>query len=413
MACFRRLASTATRWTARIEEANFDTRSVPGALGFTVFCFLLPYIEQESLYQQSATCAIPGNVGVVNVFAVINGTCLASHPIAAYRCPDEPSPSGHTGMTATTTDAPTHGRRATMRPITWCSAIRPRRTMPPCKHTEAPKAPRRSRPSATGRSNTIFFTERYATCSLVGVANSCSDIRQPVGGLEHHLEAAVLHERTDAAGAVAATADDAPVDGKLAAMSAVSDSARLAYRLRFQQGAIAARRRNPGLPGRRQRALRRPGHFQRRLGVPLRSARRQYLWEMIGRMKNIALTHPVSFAIAAMLCLAGCGRRSAPLPRTYPVHGKATYENGAPVTAGLVQFQPQSEPSVTTAGVIRNDGSYSLTTMRDGLRAEGAVAGPNRVFDNPGGECPCRSTNGQSENRATGNNCPHGLSHAL
>lgn len=97
-------------------------------------------------------------------------------------------------------------------------------------------------------------------------------------------------------------------------------------------------------------------------------------------MKNIALTHPVSFAIAALLCLAGCGRRSAPLPRTYPVHGKATYENGAPVTAGLVQFQPQSEPSVTTAGVIRNDGAYSLATMRDGLRAEGAVAGPNRVF---------------------------------
>ncbi len=31
-----------------------------GALGFTVFCFLLPYLEQESLYQQSATCVIPG-----------------------------------------------------------------------------------------------------------------------------------------------------------------------------------------------------------------------------------------------------------------------------------------------------------------------------------------------------------------
>ena len=56
------------------------------------------------------------------------------------------------------------------------------------------------------------------------------------------------------------------------------------------------------------------------------------------------------------------------------------------MTGGLVQFQPRSAPSVTTIGVIRNDGTYSLTTMRDGVRTDGAVAGPNRVLVTPAEE---------------------------
>jgi hypothetical protein len=46
----------------------------------------------------------------------------------------------------------------------------------------------------------------------------------------------------------------------------------------------------------------------------------------------------------------------------------------------LVQFQPTASLSVATTGKIQSDGTYSLTTMRDRLRAEGALAGPNRVI---------------------------------
>lgn len=84
--------------------------------------------------------------------------------------------------------------------------------------------------------------------------------------------------------------------------------------------------------------------------------------------------------LAGMLCWLGCGHRPAPLPATYRVHGTVVYKDGTPVTRGLVQFQPQADASVTTTAAIGKDGAYSLTTMRDGLRAEGAVAGPNRVI---------------------------------
>jgi hypothetical protein len=77
--------------------------------------------------------------------------------------------------------------------------------------------------------------------------------------------------------------------------------------------------------------------------------------------------------------LAGCGKPAKPLPPTYPVHGRVTYKDGAPVRDGFVQFQPASDAWVTTAGAIQSDGTYNLTTMRDHLRADGAVAGPNRV----------------------------------
>jgi hypothetical protein len=78
--------------------------------------------------------------------------------------------------------------------------------------------------------------------------------------------------------------------------------------------------------------------------------------------------------------LAGCGHRDAPLPPTFPVHGRVCYADGSPVVNGLVQFQPEADRSVTTTGIIAGDGSYALTTVRNGLRAKGAVAGPNRVI---------------------------------
>lgn len=95
------------------------------------------------------------------------------------------------------------------------------------------------------------------------------------------------------------------------------------------------------------------------------------------------LNRRVGLLLAATVCLTGCGKHPDFLPTTYPVHGKVTRQDGAPLHGGMIQFQSQAEPSVTTRGAIRDDGTYSLITMRDGLRAEGAVAGPNRVIVTP------------------------------
>jgi hypothetical protein len=85
-------------------------------------------------------------------------------------------------------------------------------------------------------------------------------------------------------------------------------------------------------------------------------------------------------AICVVISVAGCSKAPPPLPPTHSVHGRVTYANGEPVVDGLVQFRSDRDRSVITSGVIRKDGTYSLVTSRDGLRADGAVAGPHNVL---------------------------------
>lgn len=70
-----------------------------------------------------------------------------------------------------------------------------------------------------------------------------------------------------------------------------------------------------------------------------------------------------------MLLCAGCNRG----PQMAPVTGKVTY-NGQPLTFGVVQFQSASgQPA---RGEIQSDGTFSLSTFRQG---DGAVVGSHRV----------------------------------
>jgi hypothetical protein len=100
-------------------------------------------------------------------------------------------------------------------------------------------------------------------------------------------------------------------------------------------------------------------------------------------MSHSADSRPVSVGLIALVVIltfsSGCGRRPDPLPTTYPVHGVVEYKDGSLVTGGLVQFFPEADSSVLTAGTIEDDGSFSLTTTRPKQRSTGAVAGPNRV----------------------------------
>ena len=99
---------------------------------------------------------------------------------------------------------------------------------------------------------------------------------------------------------------------------------------------------------------------------------------------HLPISNPQSLIVStvfvfAAASLGGCGEQAKPLPATYPVHGKVTYQDGKPVADAMVRFHPESEPRVVTSAVTGNDGAYSLVTQRNGLRAAGAVAGPNRV----------------------------------
>ena len=118
----------------------------------------------------------------------------------------------------------------------------------------------------------------------------------------------------------------------------------------------------------------------------------------------------IPFCMMVGACLIGCASPTQPIPTTYPVHGRVTYEDGTPVTDGLVQFHPDASLSVATTGKIQSDGTYSLTTMRDGLRAEGALPGP-KSRDRARGE---RERRKQTRSAASaGTSFFHDLSHPL
>lgn len=72
----------------------------------------------------------------------------------------------------------------------------------------------------------------------------------------------------------------------------------------------------------------------------------------------------------------GCGGGS----RTYPVEGKVVFkEDNAPFPGGMVVFEPSAEDAlkVSSTGEIKPDGTFRLTTYKDG---DGAVEGPQRVL---------------------------------
>jgi hypothetical protein len=70
----------------------------------------------------------------------------------------------------------------------------------------------------------------------------------------------------------------------------------------------------------------------------------------------------------------GCGG-------TNPVSGKVTFDDGAPLTGGMLIFESKGrEPAVTARAEIQPDGSYRLGTHKLG---DGAPAGVYRVLVSP------------------------------
>lgn len=70
-----------------------------------------------------------------------------------------------------------------------------------------------------------------------------------------------------------------------------------------------------------------------------------------------------------LLGQAGCDSR----PRAYPAKGKVVFADGSPVKMGTVETKSTLH-GIQATGAIDRDGSFVLTTYRDG---DGAVAGPH------------------------------------
>jgi hypothetical protein len=87
--------------------------------------------------------------------------------------------------------------------------------------------------------------------------------------------------------------------------------------------------------------------------------------------------------VASVLCMVcGC-HKPAPLPETYPVHGRVVFANGKPAPGGAVTFQQMTDTSVASSGTIGPDGTFTITSFRDNQRQPGAVAGRHRVMVTP------------------------------
>src|SRR5581483_5964374 len=86
-------------------------------------------------------------------------------------------------------------------------------------------------------------------------------------------------------------------------------------------------------------------------------------------MRTLRLAAPV-----LLVALAGCAGK-------YPVRGTVTYDDGTPVTKGLVVFERTAGgPPVTARGQIQPDGHYELSTDKPG---DGVPPGKYRVLLNP------------------------------
>jgi hypothetical protein len=73
--------------------------------------------------------------------------------------------------------------------------------------------------------------------------------------------------------------------------------------------------------------------------------------------------------------LIGCSQKG----KTYPVKGQVVYEDGTPVTGGVVEFltKPPEGKAINARGVIDEQGKFVLSTFAPG---DGAVIGEHQAI---------------------------------
>ena len=75
----------------------------------------------------------------------------------------------------------------------------------------------------------------------------------------------------------------------------------------------------------------------------------------------------VFFGVLLVISVLGCGTN-------YPLSGKVTYEDGTPITAGMVNFESDGSLS---RGKIQPDGSYVVGTLKE---SDGIPKGKYKIY---------------------------------
>jgi hypothetical protein len=96
------------------------------------------------------------------------------------------------------------------------------------------------------------------------------------------------------------------------------------------------------------------------------------------------LLHAAGIATAAMIGMASCKERPDIGVKTVPIQGKITFTKGGEVKTlfdrqALVAFDSVDQPGMRAIGEIQEDGTFSVSTVKDGVSVPGAVEGTHRV----------------------------------
>jgi prepilin-type N-terminal cleavage/methylation domain-containing protein len=143
-----------------------------GAVGFTIFDWLLRYVEQDALQERSINAALtPPNY---DVSTIIDGNTLYNTNIPAYLCPSDPSRNGTSTQGQTTTGS-AHTWKVSNYAANYFCFGKPEATTV-LDRLEAGRTNFSTR-FLDGTSNIIMYTERYGTCGTsAGVANTATTL---------------------------------------------------------------------------------------------------------------------------------------------------------------------------------------------------------------------------------------------
>jgi prepilin-type N-terminal cleavage/methylation domain-containing protein len=147
-----------------VAPAHTGALTVPGqykgAVGFTVFDWLLPFIEENALFDSAD----------LNVSTIVNGKPVYRHVISHYNCPTDQS---HNAGLGATTNGSAHLWAVSNYSANYFVFGNPE--WPGTLLADIRKRLEGANTFSTltdGTSNVIVFTERYRTCGTSGTANS-------------------------------------------------------------------------------------------------------------------------------------------------------------------------------------------------------------------------------------------------
>ncbi len=132
-----------------------------GRKGFTVFNWLLPYIEQQALFDKAVEYTDANNG-----FSTVGATTPHYQAVSVYLCPSEPNPNGPKGKG--------RGLHDGIGGPTWWGVTNYAANYYTFGNPSAPDT-EGSRTFASfrdGTTNTILFAERYANCTNTGSTSS-------------------------------------------------------------------------------------------------------------------------------------------------------------------------------------------------------------------------------------------------